>query len=311
MPKNGSKVPCDYCGKMVYRTQYRLAHSKHQFCNSECERAFRYQESHETRKCVYCGKEFTVTKLSTQKLCSVECQHKWQTTQVGPLNARFTSVPVICERCGTQFYRKQCLANNDAHKFCSEKCRQGWYSDTWSQSPEWRQKSRKRAVKLLKSNPTITYTKPQQLVNQLLDALQIDFRTEEPFQYYSIDNYLPQFDLAIEVMGDYWHMNPTRFHMIKSKDRLDGIRRDKAKQSYMWRYHQIHVLYLWEDDILHRSDLCKKLIEQYTASGGELDNYHSFNYELLDERCSLKDNLIVPYQEYSRNALKAITQIAV
>jgi len=34
-PKTGKTIPCDYCGKQVYRRKYRLRR-KHQFCSYSC-----------------------------------------------------------------------------------------------------------------------------------------------------------------------------------------------------------------------------------------------------------------------------------
>ena len=42
---------------------------------------------------------------------------------------------------------------------------------------------------ILKNNTTTTLTKPQIIVNNFLDSCNIKYNNEEPFVYYSVDNY--------------------------------------------------------------------------------------------------------------------------
>lgn len=116
-----------------------------------------------------------------------------------------------CENCGERYLVGKTILENGRHHFCSKQCRQYWYSNAWSQSDEWKEESRRRAVSLLNNNIASTQTKPQVVVNNILDNLSIAYRNEEPFVYYSIDNYLTEYELAIEVMGDYWHSSPLKY----------------------------------------------------------------------------------------------------
>ncbi len=167
----------------------------------------------------------------------------------------------------------------------------------WSQSEEWRIESRERAARILKSNPVTTKTKPQVIVNTLLEKLDISYRNEELFTYYSIDNYLPEFDLAIEVMGDYWHSSPLKYPKSINDRQRHIVSRDKAKHTYLKNSYGIEVLYLWESDLLKRPEVCSKLIRHYIESGGNIQNYHSFNYSVVDDRLELNDVIVCPYQE--------------
>ena len=155
----------------------------------------------------------------------------------------------------------------------------------------------KRAVRILSNNAVSTQTKPQIAVNNMLDNLFVEYRNEEPFVYYSIDNYLPEYKLAIEVMGDYWHSSPLKYPDKINDKQKHIISRDKAKHTYIRNHYGIEILYLWESDILKCPDLCTALIRHYIANNGCLDNYHSFNYHIDDDgNLTLNADIIHPYQ---------------
>ena len=215
-----------------------------------------------------------------------------------------------CDYCGKDFLVAPYKFDIQERHFCSTECRQAWYAEVFSQTDEWREKSRERAVKILSENPQMTLTAPQKAVNGMLDELCIQYKNEEPFKYYAVDNYLPEQNLIVEVMGDYWHANPNKFPEIKQDCQLRSAGRDKAKHTYIKRYHKIEILYLWETDIIKRPELCKALISFYIEKNGVLDEYHSFNYELIDEQLTTKGQRVVPYQEMSSSEVKKHVKIA-
>jgi hypothetical protein len=63
-------------------------------------------------------------------------------------------------------------------------------------------------------------------------------------------------------------------------------------------------LYLWETDINKNPKLCEKLILQYINNNGFLENYHSFNWELKDDKLFLCKDLIIPYQNMKTDEYK-------
>lgn len=254
----------------------------------------------EYRKCEICGNEFYVSNKSAQRFCSNQCQHRWQLENTGFKNPKFQGGYVLCENCGKEYLVGKYKLENNKHHFCSTKCRNAWYSNVWSQSEEWKEESRKRAVRILNNNPISTQTKPQIAVNNMLDSLSIAYRNEESFVYYSIDNYLTEYKLAIEVMGDYWHTSPLKYPCLdRANDKQRHIiSRDKAKHTYIRNQYGIEILYLWESDVLKHPDLCVSLIRSYILNRGHLGNYHSFNYKM--DSCgvlTLNPDIILPYQE--------------
>ena len=135
------------------------------------------------------------------------------------------------------------------------------------------------------------------IVNELLDKLLVSYERERAYKYYAVDNYLIDFDLIIEVQGDYWHANPIVFYSKLNDIQYDRILKDKRKHTYIKNQYGIEVLYLWENDIINRPEVCGKLIQLYVENRGILSNYHSFNYGIQGKDLVLNDNIIVPYQD--------------
>lgn len=312
--RTGTMIECDNCGKLFYRRQYHIDRQKNKkqnnFCCMECQQEYRHKQTYEFRKCEVCGNEFEVSRISTQRFCSTECQNKWQTTQVRDLSSHFTSVLIPCDYCGRDHYVKQSKLNNQEHFFCSIECRQSWYAEVFSQTDEYKDKHRKKILKQFENGVlTKTNSKPQIIINNILNDMYIEFSNEKTFEFYSMDNYLLFYDLIIEVQGDYWHANPLKFKNKITEAQYDRINRDKAKHSYIKNKYNIEILYLWENDIINTPKLCELLIKQYVDSKGILGNYHSFNYSVVNGDLILNNDIIIPYQDMPAKQYKQILQM--
>lgn len=295
---SGYFINCENCGEKIYQTKTQYNRAKHHFCSNKCQKEFQHKQTFEDRECEICGELFHVSKKSTQRFCSIECQGKWQSTQLGVLNPRSSKVWIECEYCGKKFLEKLYKTKNGQHNFCSVECRRSWYSNIFSQNEDWKEESRKRAVKMLEDKKVDTNTKPQQIINKILNDMDISYINEKGFKYYAVDNYLNKNNLIIEVMGDFWHCHPLKYDNSNMRDiHKKRIPKDKAKHTYFKNNHNIEILYLWEDDIYNKIDVCKSLIIEYINNNGILKNYHSFNYHLENDELLLNDNIIIPYQD--------------
>lgn len=149
-------------------------------------------------------------------------------------------------------------------------------------------------MNILNSNIPTTQTKPQIKINQILDNMNIAYRNEESFKYYSADNYLDDYNLVIEVMGDYWHGSPLKYDMNNiNKVQRKAIGRDKSKHTYILKYYQIPILYLWEHDINNNEELCRQLIAKFIQEPYGMKSYNSFNYHMQDSNLVMNDNIII------------------
>lgn len=249
-------------------------------------------------------------KLSTQRFCSYECQSKWQKTLTGELNPRYKKVKTRCDYCGKEInvfpYKIRDKENHSQeYVFCDENCRKKWYANVFSQTKEWKDISRIRAVKILSEGKIPqTLSSIQIIINNLLDRLNVNYINEYNCKYYSVDNYLTDYNLMIEVMGDYWHTNPTIYPTIKYEQRFKGITRDKRKRTYIKNKYGINILYLWEYDINNHLDVCERCILEYINNKGLMNNYNSFNYYYINNEIKLNENIIFPYYEMDLSKYK-------
>ena len=117
-------------------------------------------------------------------------------------------------------------------------------------------------------------TRPQIIVNEMLDDAGIQYINEYGIGRYAIDNFLPNQNLMIEVMGDFWHCNPTVYDSPIYRIQKERIIKDTEKHSYILDVCHLQTLYLWEKDVIDRPQLCRRLIAEYVDSNGNLPYYH-------------------------------------
>lgn len=208
-----------------------------------------------------------------------------------------------CEYCGKVIYRLASDIAKNKNTFCSIECRDKWKSENLrgENNPlygvtheRWTSAKRKEQAEIMvkrlkESDFKFGKTKPQREIDNLLNYLNIRFENEYDCKYYLIDNYLIDYNLMIEVQGNFFHCNPTM--NLKNSREKNIIKKDKAKHTYIKMYKQIDILYIWEKDIYENIDLCRELILLYIKNEGKIDNYHSFNYYLSNKELTLRDDL--------------------
>lgn len=298
MPRKGDKtgvyVECEYCGKLVYKTQTNYKKHKHHYCSNACQRAREATYKRVDRVCPICGKVFNTKRCVEQIYCSKEClnEHNRQMYKDNPRPSK--KIKCNCDYCGKEIEVKPSHYTLYEHHFCDSQCSHKWFNTYYANSEEWKEKSRIRAVNVLNSNIPTTQTKPQIKINQILDDMNIAYRNEESFKYYSADNYLDDYNLVIEVMGDYWHGSPLKYDMNNvNKVQRKAIGRDKSKHTYILNYYQIPILYLWEHDINNNEELCRQLIAKFIQEPYSMKSYNSFNYHMQDSNLVMNDNIII------------------
>lgn len=307
------ELVCDNCGSKIYREN--KAKGNHTFCNQKCFHEYFHKETYEFRICPICKKEFETPKISSKTYCSLLCQIEWQKQypKTGKDHHSYkhdVNHTIICEWCGISFETGAYQASH-GKRFCSIKCKREWFSQVWSQTDEWKQNRREWAVDLMENtfmdNPM---TSPQIIVNNILDDLKIKFINEKGYKNVSVDNYLIDYNLIIEVMGTYWHCDYRKYQIIPYDRQVTRIKMDKIKHSYIKNIENIEILYLWEKDLLEKYDMCCKLVEEYIKGNGKLNNYHSFNYEISKNKL-IQANSIMPYMEWEIENLNKIIDISV
>jgi len=254
--------------------------------------------------CEFCGQPFQVRASIQQRFCSVKCQNEWQKTNIGEKNPRYARKKHNCDYCGKEHIVKE-YKLNQKNLFCSTECRRAWFANVWSQSPEWKEESKKRAVDILARGAiSQTQSLPQRMVDSALDEMGVHYVREFPCSTFCIDNFLDDYNLYIEVMGDFWHANPTKYNSLQHDKQIVAVKRDIRKSEYILNTHNRRILYLWESDITRNMELCKLLVSEYIKNDGLLANYNSFNYSIEDNRLVLHKETILPYQELTLEELQ-------
>ena len=268
--------------------------------------------------CEYCGKEtstFASVYLKTKNIyCSTECYWKDKPNKIehGENSQFYNRIKTNCTNCEKMIEKTPYMYNRknkfgDNHNFCSKECywkyRSKYYVCEKVTKHEFtddeKEQSRIRLLERLKKDDRLD-TGIQKIINNLLEEHNIKYEREKIFDYYAVDNYILEYNGIIEVMGDYWHASPLKYNENKyfiNEMQQKQLHRDKIKYSYIKNHYSIPILYLWEHDINTNPELCISLIKKYIQNNRILKNYHSFNWEYIDNNLSLRENIIVPYQD--------------
>ena len=279
---------CEYCGKEGFVNPQKYFLNKYFYCSRECywrdkpskapkgEDCFNYNQV--IVNCSNCNKEFSVIKSRTER------------------TNRFGETNIFCSsKCYWEFISKSYCGDRHVH---------------FKHTDDSKERMRIAVASRLNSMDRLD-TEIQLTTNAILQELNIKYQREYAIEFYSIDNYLLDYNLMIEVQGDYWHCNPLIFNADKylmNQKQYEGIHRDKLKHSYIKNHCNVEILYLWETDIEKRLDVCQALILLYVNNNGVLSNYHSFNYDLVNDELKLREDLIIPYQNMPCNEYKHLVK---
>jgi G:T-mismatch repair DNA endonuclease (very short patch repair protein) len=264
--------------------------------------------------CKECSKELIVRPSQYKKQKYFHCDEHIKHKPSGKDSPFYKQIEIQCTNCGNLYsvipydYNK-INKFGDNHNFCCQQCyweyRAKYYVDDkhpmfgTHQSQENRDKQSQLVTRMI-SNGLMpqTMTKPHKKINDLLELHKVCFENEHLAKYHSIDVFLSEYNLMIEIMGNYWHAHPLKYNINKlTKQQKKSIKQDKSKHTYIKKYEDVEILYLWEKDINENIDLCWRLIQKYIDNSGELDNYHSFNYHLDRNMLILNDIFVIPFQE--------------
>lgn len=278
-------------------------------------------------ECQNCGKNIDVVLSIYEKnknsFCSSDCyyDYKKDNAKKGKDNNQYKRIETKCSNCGKRIEVIPYDYNNtnsfgDRHNFCSQECywefRKKYYVGEKHANynriltVEEKERLRLNLLNSLKKSNRVN-TKIQLKTNSILEKNRISYEREYRVKYYSIDNYLKDSKLMIEVMGDYWHASPIRYGKGKyflNDIQYKGIIHDKQKHSYILNHLNVEILYLWESDIKNDALKCESLILEYIKNNGILSDYNSFNYTLENGVLKLNSQIITPYLKRSAEEIK-------
>lgn len=277
-------VKCSNCGKIIQRIRHLKR--KNYFCSKECEGKFKINKYKDIRICEECGKDFICKKGDSLRFCSIDCQGIWQSkTRCGKNSPTYkheiTDKMRIkkCEVCGKEM--KGTPKEFEIKKFCCNTC------------------------KINGLNKSMT--KPHKVIYEFLMDKNFKIENEYPIKRFLVDILIKDFNLAIEIMGTYWHSDIRFYSIVADGYRLKGLKNDKIKNIILIN-KGFYVLYLWEYDIHNNLKICKKLILEFIKKRGILDNYHSMNYLLENDELKLSSNILIPHFENNIYTLPLTTE---
>lgn len=267
------KVNCDNCNKEFETFMGKIQLNNFNFCCHGCYSSFRGRYYVGEKASVYTQKEYFCSYCNNKIMIPANRQKS--------LNA---------EGIERHFCNHQCYSNFRKQYYRGDKL----YNTGIDMGEDFKDKCRINTTLLYENGVFSRQTKPQRIINQLLEDMNIKYQNEKNCKYYSIDNYLTEYNLMIEIMGDYFHANPTKFSSLNQIQQKD-VARDARKNTYIKKYYHIDILYLWENDINNNIEVCKKLIEAYINTKGILADYNSYNYQIKNDELFLNNEIINPY----------------
>lgn len=258
--------------------------------------------------CAICNKEliFDTRRIKEFNFCNQKCSGIFYSENFSGKNHwQYNRVAIKCDWCKKDIKVFPSKIEDGKHNFCNKSCSDEWFRNVYVKLPTTIQRNRKVAINNL-TNGKISQvnSRPQIAINELLDDMKIIYKNEFIFDYYSIDNYLIDSKLAIEVHGDYFHTNPTIYKYILYQQQLNVVQRDRKKNTLITNHYKTPILYLWEHDIINNLELCRELIKYYIDSNGLIDDYNSFNYFINNGILMINTELIKPFQSYGAKELK-------
>jgi very-short-patch-repair endonuclease len=127
-------------------------------------------------------------------------------------------------------------------------------------SNEEKIRMRQRTLERLKNGDFgKTKTLPHKLLSNVLEDLKIKYEEEKSLYYWNFDFYLIDYDVYIEVDGDYWHSNPKFYpNGPETKSQKINYTRDISKNNYC-KKNNIKLMRFWENDIITNKEsiICK------------------------------------------------------
>lgn len=274
-------IKCENCGKRFI--DYESNHRR--FCCMDCKNEYQSKvcDDHKIKKCIGCGKTFRPKENRTQ-FCGLNCYYNYIREN------SYTKIARKCKWCRKEFY-----PNHHKKQFCSKECAYKWYSGYKSSEEQKKLQSEKTIRTLCNGLMKETLTTPHVAINELLKKKQVNYINEYNIKYYAVDIYLQESGLMIEIMGDYWHSNPTtKFKEPKNTTQIKTSNRDRRKHTYVHNQYGIEILYLWENDIKNEIEKCEKLIDLYIRNKGILEDYNSFNYSDEQGNLVLNQGIVRP-----------------
>jgi very-short-patch-repair endonuclease len=222
---------------VVCNTTFDATHKlKQQCCSQKCRGIF-MTRSHNIKKCLTCKKTFK-TVMGKGKYCSYRCMgdsRELLQIRIDGIKKKAKDLHDIlyiqkpCEKCGTPFEVRQ--SDSARRKYCSTPCK-------------------------MKASPRAS-TAIERILEQALIQVKLVPHPQFPWKRYTIDLALPDWRIAVEADGTYWHSLP--------RSQRNDRRRDKALRKAGW------IIFRFTDAAIYADALaCATQVLAYIQSQRQL-----------------------------------------
>lgn len=258
--RNKVLCKCDYCNSDFERIRKDVKNNT--YCSTKCRNeALKLVNPNLSIdkvdvRCENCNLKFQVhpSKFKKQEsfLCSRECYKKHRSKNYrGEKLYNYQNIIVKCSNPDCENNIKLCkydLENRNNH-FCSNECYWKHRKDNYTELYY--------VQNLFDKRPE---TIPESKVRKFLEEQNIKYIQEYKLDNYYIDFYLPKYNIAIEVYGDYWHCNPKVFGDEEGKrkihkNQIKAIEYDKKRNSEIAESVN-EIIIIWEYDINNNFNDC-------------------------------------------------------
>lgn len=140
-----------------------------------------------------------------------------------PRKGFHSQVILECSKCKKKIRRKVSRLNanfNSCSKECYDILYKKWFRESghmekllegnrkYYETPQGQEMRKLSGMLGALALSEISETYIEKIIRTVLDRMNISYIAQHPMGYYVVDFYLPNFNLVIEINGDYWHWNP-------------------------------------------------------------------------------------------------------
>jgi DNA mismatch endonuclease (patch repair protein) len=177
------------------------------------------------------------------------------------------NLDIKCPICDNFFYIKKSRQDKNAVSYCSLKCKNEDYKNRFSgeKNPFYGEKHDEKALEKMRiagagnrSHKAVLPSKPEKMVHEELNKLNIIFETEKLINNkFCVDIFIPDRNLIIYVDGCYWHACPQHCPLAPL------AKNDKSRKPYLTKCGY-NVEIIWEHDIkIMCGTLISNIIDKY------------------------------------------------
>jgi G:T-mismatch repair DNA endonuclease (very short patch repair protein) len=129
-----------------------------------------------------------------------------------------------------------------------------------------------------KSNTQGDETKIEEFIRKILESNFIKFKEQKALRYLNYDFYLMDYDLFVEVNGDYWHCSPRMYPNGPKNDiQRRNLEKNKNKRT-LCEECKTNLLEIWEQDIKNNPQIVEKKFLQLIKSLSEKPKREEYRF---------------------------------